>query len=1654
MKKILLLILFLAQLVNLYANSKCIITMGYKVEIKEPYILKNNDGLYKELYTKAANDIGCELKIIRKSKKEILIDLENGKIDFYPGFTIGNDRSNWVYYISSGLPKGFVAITRNSIHELKDIKQIKKQNLRVLIETNSVNKLSKLNLKTIEKDNLSLKKATKLLLDKEADIFIYNKSQVDYYFKIYNTNGLRTHEKLFKNKSSLFLGFSKKSEFINLGINNKLDKNCIAYKFKKSLEILNNNGYTKRLYYKYFKEKPRKNILVLHSYHETSTWVRNIQKGIDDTIDNDNYIVNLYIENMDTKRFSSKQWYENLKQTYKLKYKDIKFDLIISSDNNAFNFLKKNREELFGNIPVVFCGVNFFKKSHLNGYTNYTGIAENEDFDASIKLMKKLNPNLKVVYITGDYLTSGKLVKEKIKRLIKKNNYGIKVQFSPNAIFSRMLTEISKLKKDSAILYGIYFKDSTGKYLSPEYTSREIVKNSHVPVYTMFDLFLKNGVLGGNMISSYSQGKMATKIANKILAGEKTKNIPVVLTGSNENIFDYKAMNKFNIIKEDLPKNSKIINKNINIYTKDELDWILTNPHVIVGGEMDWKPFDFVNKYGEYDGITNDVLNIISKKSGLKFKLKTNLSWEELLSEFKKGNIDVMPAIYHFGQREEFGTFTNPYINVQENIFVLDSTKFNKVNDLENATFAGVKGYSNIKQIKNKFPNIKIKYVQNTSAAINLLLKKEVDAFIGGKIVVEYILAQRKISNIRGISQNIINVQELRMLIKKDKNYLESIIKKSLKNISENEIIEIKKRWSDKKLFLTQEEKEWVKEHKELKIVIDPHFLPFSGFIDNSHNHGGLEKGFNGISIELLNKALSQVNISAKYIKTKSWSESLELVKNGKADLITTTAMTKKRKKFLRYTHTTTLAPRAIVVNEDTLDIHSIEDLKGKKVGLIKSGAIASRVMTSVLLGETILFDNIEEGLNSLKNKEIDAFVDSFFVLAYIIKEEGLNNLVIVNKFDENNKLYIAVNKSNISNIGINVINKALSSITKAQKSEIKKRWSNITVKEEIDFTLLLQIIGVFVLLILIGLYWTRKINIAKKEAQESKEYANSIMNSQENFVITTDGNKIRSANKAFLEFYKVRNIYEFMQKFGKCICDTFEVTTKKGYITKVMDNQTWLEYINSNPNEIHKTIIIKDNIEYIFKISIDEITFKNERLKTVVLSDITTMESITNEIRTIHNHTRDSIEYASLIQGALIPEEEMFKRFFKDHFVYWMPKDVVGGDIYLFESFRDENECILMCIDCTGHGVPGAFVTMLVKAIERQIIAKIEHDKYHDIDISPAWILSYFNKQMKQLLKQNSKDSKSNAGFDGGIIYYNKKEQIVKFSGAETPLFYFDENNEFKTIKGSRHSVGYKKCDIEYEYQEHMIRVKEGMKFYLTTDGYLDQNGGKKDFPFGKKRFTNIIQENYTKPMSEQKSIFINEMRKYENMIINNDRNDDITLIALEIDKNDEIILEYTGELNQKIITQQVQELENKIDNINLLAKISTIIIELLQNMMNYSKSNEEDDINIVPSGNLKIVKRANGTYQIKAINIVSNEDKNKIDKRLKEIQNLDEKSIKQKYKELRRSGKDKHSVGAGIGFYEIAKLSYNIEFRFEKINNKKQKFIQKYEVQKKLNK
>ncbi|MBF0539075.1 MAG: MCP four helix bundle domain-containing protein, partial [Nitrospirae bacterium] len=274
------------------------------------------------------------------------------------------------------------------------------------------------------------------------------------------------------------------------------------------------------------------------------------------------------------------------------------------------------------------------------------------------------------------------------------------------------------------------------------------------------------------------------------------------------------------------------------------------------------------------------------------------------------------------------------------------------------------------------------------------------------------------------------------------------------------------------------------------------------------------------------------------------------------------------------------------------------------------------------------------------------------------------------------------------------------------------------------------------------------------------------------------------------------------------------------------------------------------------------------------------------NRLKAANKKITESIQYASMIQNSLLPQEVIICKYFSEDFVIWQPKDIVGGDIYIVDEFSEGDECVIAVIDCTGHGVPGAFVTMLARTTWANMAYGINTDTD---SISPGRIFSILNKSIRELLKQdavegprNSKEQAQqiNVGFEGGLLYFNRKHGIVRYAGANVPLIVCREGH-VDIIKGDRQGVGYKNSNPDYVYRDIELNVVQGDMFYITTDGYIDQNGGDKDLPFGRSRLVSIIKDNWHRPMSEQRDAFLVQLSIFQGQA---DRNDDITVVGLKI--------------------------------------------------------------------------------------------------------------------------------------------------------------------------
>jgi serine phosphatase RsbU (regulator of sigma subunit) len=268
------------------------------------------------------------------------------------------------------------------------------------------------------------------------------------------------------------------------------------------------------------------------------------------------------------------------------------------------------------------------------------------------------------------------------------------------------------------------------------------------------------------------------------------------------------------------------------------------------------------------------------------------------------------------------------------------------------------------------------------------------------------------------------------------------------------------------------------------------------------------------------------------------------------------------------------------------------------------------------------------------------------------------------------------------------------------------------------------------------------------------------------------------------------------------------------------------------------------------------------------------TVKERTSELKDALEEITDSLNYARLIQRTLLPNSEDLKRAMPNSFFIWMPRDIVGGDIFFFDAFA--GGFVIAVIDCTGHGVPGAFMTMIAFSALKRIIAD---EKCND----PAEILKRLNRIVKTSLQQDTEYALTDDGLDAAIcvVKMNPGYSVsfeLTFAGSRVPLFY-TQKNEIRVIKGDRQSIGYKRSDLNFEYVNHSIAIQKGMNFYMATDGFTDQlasDASGKISRFGKRRFTELLRKNSHLPFEEQEERILSNFRAHQGEM---DRQDDVTV-------------------------------------------------------------------------------------------------------------------------------------------------------------------------------
>lgn len=287
------------------------------------------------------------------------------------------------------------------------------------------------------------------------------------------------------------------------------------------------------------------------------------------------------------------------------------------------------------------------------------------------------------------------------------------------------------------------------------------------------------------------------------------------------------------------------------------------------------------------------------------------------------------------------------------------------------------------------------------------------------------------------------------------------------------------------------------------------------------------------------------------------------------------------------------------------------------------------------------------------------------------------------------------------------------------------------------------------------------------------------------------------------------------------------------------------------------------------FGVMADKVRQHTAELESKVRERTSELENANRAMAAAHKKIGDSIDYASLIQRAILPDRQLTQSLGEHHFVLWKPRDVVGGDFYVFRS--DGGNCLLGIMDCAGHGVPGALMTMLARAAIDLAITEVGPS-------DPAAVLTRTDSAIRAMLADAQLPRALATNTDAGLVYIDRQAGLLRYAGAKISL-YASNGDALREVPGGKRALGDKRAGV---YENIELSMEPGWTYTLATDGFLDQAGGEHGFGFGNTRFADMLKTHARRPLTEQVAAFTQALADYQG---GQPQRDDITLLSFRFE-------------------------------------------------------------------------------------------------------------------------------------------------------------------------
>ena len=311
---------------------------------------------------------------------------------------------------------------------------------------------------------------------------------------------------------------------------------------------------------------PPKRVLVLNSYHQGYEWTDDQTRGALAALGAPTKEIEIHLEYMGTKWVSDPRYFEQLRQSYRYKFAKLRFDAIIATDNDAFNFLRDHRDEVFGKVPTVFSGVNDLQPEELAGHDLFTGVNEVADFRSGLDLALRLHPGTRRIAVITDTSISGRKIKAQFMEATPAYRDRVEFEYLGDIEMGKLLERVASLPPDALVFHLLYFNDGTGKAFTNRESAALVSGAARVPVHGSWDFNLGWGIIGGKLLYGYGMGAVAGEMTLRVLHGQRIQDIPVVMTSPTLFMFDHRQLERFGIPRSALPAGSVIINEPPSFY--------------------------------------------------------------------------------------------------------------------------------------------------------------------------------------------------------------------------------------------------------------------------------------------------------------------------------------------------------------------------------------------------------------------------------------------------------------------------------------------------------------------------------------------------------------------------------------------------------------------------------------------------------------------------------------------------------------------------------------------------------------------------------------------------------------------------------------------------------------------------------------------------------------------------------------------------------------------------------------------------------------------------------------------------------------------------------------------------------------------------------